>query len=86
MGINVPKAPSDAYLMTIRRTLKANYGFESTVYRNQHINGELQLVIVWGSPKKTIKIPENSLGPARMMDFINEFDKVLRDQYPEMLL
>ena len=86
MGINVPKAPPDAYLMAIKRTLKFNYGFESTIYRNQHMNGELQLVIVWGIPRKTIKIPENSLGPARMMDFFNEFDEALRDKYPEVLL
>ena len=33
-----------------------------------------------------IKIAYNDIGPARISDFLNLFDKAFKDQYPELVL
>jgi len=45
------------------------------------------IVIKWKDVVlRTIPILRDKLGPARHRDFVEEFNKILRDKYPELLL
>ena len=89
MGINVPKATSHAYLMSIRmsirRAIDKKYNISCTVHAQYDFAGEKLLVVTWGGDY-AISISESSLGPARLFDFMAEFNTKIRNKYPEVLL
>ena len=82
--VTAPKEPIDSYLRSIKRAIEVEYNFTAVVHYQYNQDGDKEVLVVWDN--FVIRISMNKMGPARMMDFMDEFNLALREKYPEVLL
>ncbi len=76
---------NDAWLNEVSYYIRKKYSIEIKVQKT-YLDDPLDLyfIVAWNNYR--IKIPESEIGPARVADFIDIFNKILKEQYPELLL